>query len=138
MQLNLSNQHKYGKWNEAPEEEYEAAEAFCSEYPLQPPHLLPSAAIDAINKTGCQAWGIEQPTTPRFAGSVMNPRNKKGTIVSTIRTDSKCKDTCLLSDLPLMAGLYDIQGKTGVYYEVKINKMDGIIAVGELNAGLYS
>jgi len=30
-----------------------------------------------------------------------------------------------------MAGLYDIKGKTGVYYEVKINRMDGILAIGK-------
>ena len=30
----------------------------------------------------------------------------------------------------LRGGLYDIQGKEGIYYEILINRMDGIIAVG--------
>ena len=42
----------------------------------------------------------------------------------------QCKDVCLLSDLPMMAGLYDVQGKIGVYYEILIHRMDGIIAIG--------
>ncbi|KAF9526037.1 endosome protein [Crepidotus variabilis] len=124
--------HQYGKWNEAPEEEYDAAEAFCSEYPVQPPRLLPSNAIDAITNLGCKAWGIEYPTSPRFAGTIRNPDDKKGSSagVCTVQTNKKCKDTCLLSSLPILAGLYDIQGKTGVYFEVQIHRMDGIIAVG--------
>ena len=51
--------------------------------------------------------------------------------MTTIRTDKRTKDTCLLSDLPILAGLYDLQGKTGVYFEVYIQKMVGIIAIGE-------
>ena len=35
-----------------------------------------------------------------------------------------------MSDLPLMAGLYDILGRRGVYYEVRVNRMDGVVAVG--------
>lgn len=38
---------------------------------------------------------------------------------------------CLLSNLPVIAGLYDIKGKTGIYYEVQINRMDGFVAIGE-------
>ena len=30
-----------------------------------------------------------------------------------------------------MAGLYDIHGKTGVYFEILIRKMEGIIAIGK-------
>lgn len=48
----------------------------------------------------------------------------------SIVTNENCKDTCLLSDLPILAGLYDIHGKQGVYYEVVIQKMNGFIAVG--------
>ena len=35
-----------------------------------------------------------------------------------------------MSDLPLMAGLYDIHGRRGVYYEVRVNKMEGVVAIG--------
>ncbi|KAF8966898.1 hypothetical protein BDZ97DRAFT_1805781 [Flammula alnicola] len=121
--------HKYGKWNEAPEEEYEAAEAFCQEYPLHPPRLLPSDVVDKINEIGCKAWGIEVPISPRFVGHVQND-SKGGPGVITVRTAPECKDVCLLSDLPIIAGLYDIQGKVGIYYEIYIAKMDGIIALG--------
>lgn len=48
-----------------------------------------------------------------------------------VSTDRKCREVCLMSDLPILGGLYDIQGKEGVYYEITINKMDGIIAIGE-------
>ena len=48
-----------------------------------------------------------------------------------METSLECKDVCLLSDLPIVAGLYDIKGKTGIYYEVQIDRMDGIIAIGE-------
>ena len=92
--------------------------------------LLPSDAVDKINEIGCRAWGIEVPTTPRFVGYVQND-SKGGPGVITVQTRPGCKDTCLLSDLPIIAGLYDIQGKTGVYYEIYINRMDGFIALGK-------
>ncbi|KAF8176307.1 hypothetical protein BJ912DRAFT_701876 [Pholiota molesta] len=121
--------HKYGKWNEAPEEELAAAIDFCDTYPLNAPRLLPSDAIDRINAVGCKAWGIEAPINPRFVGHIQND-SKGGPGVVTVNTRSSCKDVCLLSDLPIIAGLYDIQGKYGIYYEIYISRMDGIIAVG--------
>ncbi|KAI0094358.1 hypothetical protein BDY19DRAFT_912408, partial [Irpex rosettiformis] len=50
--------------------------------------------------------------------------------VCKVVTGKSCRDTCLFSNLPLMAGLYEIQGKNGVYYEILMKKMDGIIAIG--------
>jgi len=94
-----------------------------------PPRLLPSDAVDRINTEGCKAWGIQLPTTPRFAGYVQSG-NKGGPAVIKVQTMPQCKDVCLLSDLPMMAGLYDVQGKFGVYYEILIHRMDGIIAIG--------
>jgi hypothetical protein len=35
-----------------------------------------------------------------------------------------------MSDLPLMAGLYDIHGRRGIYYEVRVNRMEGVVAIG--------
>lgn len=121
--------HRYGLWNEAPEDEFDAAEEFCAEYPPYPSRLIPSHAVDRINAEGCKAWGIELPISPRFAGYVQNPE-KSGPNVIKVETRPACRDVSLLSDLPLMAGLYDIQGKSGVYYEILIHRMDGIIAVG--------
>ncbi|KAF8804414.1 hypothetical protein BYT27DRAFT_7225186 [Phlegmacium glaucopus] len=114
--------HEFGKWNDAPGHEYDTAEDFCNRYPLDPPKLLSSHIIDRIDQVGCRAWGIEVPDTPRFVGGLPG--------VINVQTQSGCKDVCLLSDLPIMAGLYDIQGKSGVYYEVHIEMMDGIIAIG--------
>lgn len=122
-------QHDYGKWNEAPEEEYAAAENFCREYPVHAPRLLPSNAVDKITAIGCKAWGIEVPISPRFVGTVHNDV-KAGPAVVTVVTRPECKDICLLSDLPIIAGLYDIQGKVGVYYEIYVRRMNGIIALG--------
>ncbi|KAF8901063.1 hypothetical protein CPB84DRAFT_1778382 [Gymnopilus junonius] len=121
--------HKWGKWNEAPEQEFDAAVNFCAEYPLQPSRLLPSDAVDRINDLGCKAWGIEYPTSPRFVGHIASD-SKGGPGITAIQTRPECKDVCLLSNLPIIAGLYDTQGKEGVYYEILINRMDGIIAIG--------
>ncbi|KIK09543.1 hypothetical protein K443DRAFT_671446 [Laccaria amethystina LaAM-08-1] len=121
--------HAYGKWNEAPGEEYDAAEQFCKEYPPQLPQLLPSNAVERIGEIGCKAWGIEYPISPRFIGNIKSDF-KGGPGVTTVQTGSDCKDVTLLSDLPIMAGLYDIHGKTGVYFEILIRKMEGIIAIG--------
>ncbi|KAF6750886.1 endosome protein [Ephemerocybe angulata] len=118
--------HKWGKWNEAPDEEYQAGEDFCNEYPPLAPRLLPSDLVDKINTLGCKAWGIQWPTTPRFSGHIQEAADTKGgPAVTTVTTTPKCKDTCLLSDMPILAGLYEVQGKTGVYYEVLVQKMEG-------------
>lgn len=56
--------------------------------------------------------------------------SKGGLGVVRIQTEPACKDVCLLSDLPILAGLYDTHGKTGIYYEIYVHRMDGIIAIG--------
>ncbi|KAH7924536.1 hypothetical protein BV22DRAFT_504225 [Leucogyrophana mollusca] len=120
----LSRAH--GLFNEATEDEFEAAETFCAQSPVEPPRLLPSGIVEQIATDGCLAWKITSPSTPRFSGAIHN-RDKGGIRISTY---ASCKDVCLMSDLPIMAGLYDIQGKLGVYYEVTIDKMAGVLAVG--------
>jgi len=35
-----------------------------------------------------------------------------------------------MSDLPIMAGHYDIHGGRGVYYEVRVIMMEGVVAIG--------
>ncbi|KAF8999764.1 hypothetical protein BDQ17DRAFT_1308220 [Cyathus striatus] len=121
--------HALGKFADATEDEFEAAESFCSQYPPQEPSFVPSYLLDRISEIGCKAWGIERPDTPRFQGIIQDDA-KGGSGTTRVHTTPQCQDTCLLSDLPIMAGLYDIQGKTGVYYEVLIHKMEGIISVG--------
>jgi Ran-binding protein 9/10 len=75
--------------------------------------------------------------TPRFLGSIVNPTHNPDSKSSSgpsavvhVSTAQGTKDTCILSTLPLLAGLYDVQGKQGTYYEIKIHKMRGFIALG--------
>lgn len=75
---------------------------------------------------------MSYPTLNRFAGTIINPTDSKGSSgVVKVTTTPMCGDVCLMSDLPILAGLYGIKGKTGVYYEVLINRMDGLIAIGK-------
>ncbi|KAI9058533.1 hypothetical protein FKP32DRAFT_1636635 [Trametes sanguinea] len=124
--------HTIGLYADAPDDEYKAAEQFCRQHPVEPPKLLASNVVERIDALGCRAWGLEVPSTPRFRGSVHNiGGDSKGNLgVVRVVTDKTCQDVTILSDLPILAGLYDVHGKLGVYYEVKILRMDGLIAVG--------
>ncbi|KAI0769117.1 hypothetical protein BD413DRAFT_695116 [Trametes elegans] len=128
--------HTYGRFADVDEDEYASAERFCAANPVVPPRLLPSEAVARIDAAGCRAWRLERPDTPRFRGRIHNPSDSgdkgSGAIAGVVRvaTDAECGVVCLLSDLPILAGLYDVHGKLGVYYEVKILRMDGILAVG--------
>ncbi|OCB89094.1 hypothetical protein A7U60_g3778 [Sanghuangporus baumii] len=134
----------YGMKNEAPEDEYEAAEEFCEQNPPDSPRFLPSADVDRIREIGCKGWTLVPPKLSRFKGHITEIRTvrgkessssytsgeKSGPKVIEIVTEKGCGDSCVLSNYPIMAGLYDIQGKEGVYYEVTILQMDGVIAIG--------
>ncbi|EIN04531.1 hypothetical protein PUNSTDRAFT_27034, partial [Punctularia strigosozonata HHB-11173 SS5] len=125
--------HADGLYNEASDADYEAAEQFCSDHPPDPPRLLPSHTIDRIAAVGCAAWGLDWPNNKRFVGRISNSSEAKGgQAVTRVETEDACGDTCLLSDFPITAGLYDTRGKAGVYFEVTIDWMDanGVIAVG--------
>ncbi|KAI0372314.1 hypothetical protein BV20DRAFT_929909, partial [Pilatotrama ljubarskyi] len=119
-----------GLFADATEDEYESAERFCAQYPPDSPRLLPSHIVERIDAVGCRAWQLELPRSPRFRGLIQNGGEKSGAGIVSVATESGCQDVCLLSDLPILAGLYDIHGKLGVYYEVKILRMDGLIAIG--------
>lgn len=126
--------HTYGLYADATEDEYEAAQRFCEQYPPEPPRLLPSDVVERIDSAGCRAWQLVSPPGPRFRGRIYGSeeQGKKGGGAGVVRvvTEPGCEDVCLMSDLPILAGLYDIHGKLGVYYEVKVLCMDGLIAVG--------
>lgn len=84
---------------------------------------------------GCGAWSIETSRSPRFVGNVWNSSNSKTELgLSLVQTTPACQSVSLFSNLPIIAGLYDTQGKTGVYYEVCIKKMDGLIAIGKVKS----
>jgi hypothetical protein len=128
--------HTLGLFNEASDDDWERAEAFCTTHPPTPPKLLASDVIDRIRVLGCAAWGLERPTDDaRFVGHIDRGdqiKSGSGGDEGTwkVRTEKRCRDSCVISDLPLMAGLYDIHGRRGVYYEVRVNRMDGVVAIG--------
>ena len=122
---------------DAPEQDYQAAEAFCRSYPPQPSRLLSSESIERIRALGCGAWGLEMPTAaegPRFLGHIHNGGENDKSGVVRVSSDYNCPDSCIFSNLPLLAGLYDTRGQAGVYYEVKMIRvppLPGSVAVGE-------
>ena len=122
--------HVLGLHNEATDEEYHSAQAFCAHNPVEAPRLLPSEVVDRVNAEGCKAWTMEWPRSSRFSGHIQDGGEKGAAFVTKVVTDKKCQDVCLFSNLPILAGLYEIQGKTGVYYEVHVEKMKGIVALG--------
>ncbi|KAG6850633.1 hypothetical protein H0H93_010825 [Arthromyces matolae] len=125
--------HTYGLKDDAPGEEFDAAEAFCASHPVESPRLLESYIVERIRAIGCRAWGLTIPQSTRFQGAIRNPEDaKSGPAVVRVETSPQCKDFCLMSDLPLVAGLYDMQGKQGVYYELTIIEMvdPGLVAIG--------
>ena len=127
----------YGLYDEAPKKEYEAAEEFCERKPPNPPRLLSSADVDLIHREGAKAWGLIHPTLSRFKGRIRDIRAdlKGAPKVVELETLKGCGDTCVFSNYPLMAGLYDIRGKNGIYYETTILHMDGVIAIGKWPSG---
>lgn len=129
MSFKIISKHEHGKFSDASEEDYESSEDFCRRYAVDPPRLLPSSVIDNVRDIGCSAWGITHPNYPRFVGQIYKNTRKGGLI--TVRTTKQRKESCLLSDLPIVAALYESRGKVGIYYEICIDKMDGIIAVGQ-------
>ena len=122
--------HTLGLHKEATDADYEAARAFCAQHPMEAPRLLSSDVVDRVDAEGCKVWTMEWPSSPRFVGHIQDGGEKGATEVTKIVTDEKCKDVSLFSNLPILAGLYEIQGKTGVYYEVHVKKMAGIVAIG--------
>ena len=71
---------------------------------------------------------------PRFLGHIHNGGEKDKSGVVRVSSDYSCPDSCIFSNLPLLAGLYDTRGRAGVYYEVKmicVPPVPGSIAVGE-------
>ncbi|EJC98914.1 uncharacterized protein FOMMEDRAFT_52589, partial [Fomitiporia mediterranea MF3/22] len=122
----------FGLFYDAPKHEYEAAEDFCDTHPPNPPRFLPSADVDRIREEGCKAWTLVPPSLSRFKGSIREVRsNRKGQPkVIELHTEAGCGDSCVMSNYPIMAGLYDIQGKEGIYYEVTILQMEGLVAIG--------
>ncbi|KAF5386346.1 hypothetical protein D9757_006686 [Collybiopsis confluens] len=135
--------HTHGQYEDAPDNEYQDGISFCLKYSLHRPALLPSYITDQIQSQGARAWGLEDPHTSRSSSTQYSPysnryRNRFSGKVQNISKDSKsgdpnvvrvtttekCKDFCILSDLPIAAGLYDTFGRKGVYFEVMIHEMD--------------
>ena len=122
----------HGLFNEAPTNEYRAAEDFCRHNALYPPRILPSNDVDRIKEQGCKAWSLLEPgLKPRFKGRVRDIGSVSKSKLVEVRSDSGCGDVCIMSNLPIMGGHYDIRGKQGVYFEVTVKQMQGIVAIGQ-------
>ncbi|KAH9912852.1 uncharacterized protein BXZ73DRAFT_55804 [Epithele typhae] len=124
--------HADGLRSEAPEADWHAGEAFCAAHPPDPPRLLPSADVERIRAHGCGAWRLAAPDPARFRGRLANGGAPGKHGVVAVESAADCPETVLLSDLPLLAGLYDTRGQPGVYFEVKVLRMDdeAVVAVG--------
>jgi hypothetical protein len=137
-----SRSYADGLYSDAPEHEYEDANVFCATVPVNPPRLLPSETIQSIREYGAACWGLEQPRLSRFHGTIRTGMdgnetggssgqlgNNPGLI--TVSTAPNCGDTCIFSNLPIIGGLYQFPpGQKGVYYEIKVDRMDGTVAIG--------
>ena len=123
---------QWGLVNEASEEEFEAARRFCARNPPESPRYVASNEVDRIRSEGYKAWGLVLSKQPRFSGTVKDvySTTRRGPKLIEVFSAADCADTCILSNLPIMGGMYDISGKSGVYFEVTILQMDGVIAVG--------
>jgi len=134
----VSRSHEFGLYSDAPKDECQAAEVFCATHVLEAPRLLPSHIIQSIREQGCACWGFDKPYLNRFEGTIVND-SRDGTAgssgttcgLTTVETTGRCGDTCIFSNLPIMGGLYQAPPDLrGVYYEVKVYYMEGVIAIG--------
>ncbi|KIJ17574.1 hypothetical protein PAXINDRAFT_9518 [Paxillus involutus ATCC 200175] len=130
--------HVYGRFNEASEEDCDRADAFCSLNGIESARLLPSSDIECITVQRCTAWELEFQQTDlsfrqrqTFDGKIDNlSKNDARGATIKVETTKECKDCCVISNLPLIAGLYYRPSDGGVYYELTIQKMNGVIALG--------
>ena len=126
--------YENGRYSDATLEDCEAAKRFCDHNPVDSPKLLSSHTVERISEEGCKPWEMKEPDTNllgQFKGIKVEPQNEDlAGVTKVVSTKVLCEDTCIFSNLPIMAGLYDTGKQTGVYYEVVIEKMGGIIAIG--------
>ena len=98
---------------------------------LEPPRLLQPDVIERLSQEGCKTWSMGPPLYRGFKGKIASGVDKGGPgWVTKVVTEEDCELSCMWSNLPIMAGSYGIEGKQGVYYEVVIRKMEGMIAIG--------
>ncbi len=129
--------HTFGLYNEANDDDFEWAKEWMEsvgEIPADPQRFHPNVERD-IASYGCKLYRLVQPPREgaledRFQGHVvLPPQCAYGT--SEVVTKRGCKDVCLLSNFPLHFGMYDRSELRGVYYEITVEKMKGVIALGE-------
>ncbi|PCH39827.1 hypothetical protein WOLCODRAFT_161898 [Wolfiporia cocos MD-104 SS10] len=127
----------YRPQNDATSESFRDAKAFCDQNPVEAAQNLSSSDLQRIRERGCGAWGLE---VPRPSSDQVRPiqvedcKSDTGQFlrVTTFSNPPNLGDPelCLLSDLPIIPGLYGTNGSRGVYYEVTIEQMAGMIAIG--------
>lgn len=94
------------------------------------PKPLPKEMVKRLPQEGPKLWKLNEPLNDLFKGKIESGTNESLGGVTRVVTDATCEDSCLWSNLPIMAGLYDTGKKEGVYFEVKINDMKGVIGIG--------
>ncbi|KAI9750082.1 MAG: hypothetical protein M1815_002043 [Lichina confinis] len=105
----------------APEALAEAADGWCQWNPLQGPAPFTSSDLEKM-----RSGAALQLVKPReFIGELFAPKSLfSKTGVWTCRSSSRCRDSCLTSDLPLYAARYHAptaaESTTTIYYEVRI------------------
>lgn len=128
--------YRDGLKHEASEKDYEDAETFCQAHPIDSPKFLESHLVDRIKTEGASAWQLASQSLCRLRGSATVHQGQ--CIHVTSRPD--CADTCLISDLPIIAGQYSTQDQLGVYFEITVQHMDenATVALGKFTRPLIS
>ncbi|KAJ7273779.1 hypothetical protein C8J57DRAFT_1062864, partial [Mycena rebaudengoi] len=129
--------------NNASLTDYDKADKFCRENP----RIFPAMTYPAHPLS---EWCLSIPPISTDSAStppglklrrirVDKMKRSKFRVQPTVTTLTKCDDNgttahfdnrgdaCFVSNLPIMAGMYDTSGKRGAYYEVTIRKMDRVI-----------
>ena len=122
--------HEYREYVGIIPEDHKGAEDFCTRGRIERPELLPSDMVPRPPQDGCQPWRMVLPTCHNFKGRVKSGTGGGSPGMTKVFTDRKCQYTCIFSNLPIMASLYNAKEQKGVYYEVVIRKMRGIIVIG--------
>ncbi|GJJ15878.1 hypothetical protein Clacol_010156 [Clathrus columnatus] len=86
--------YRDGLRHEASDNDYETAEKFCLDRPINPPKFLESHLVDRISIEGAAAWQIASQSLSRFKGSIIVDQQQK---ITHVASHSDCLDTCLLS-----------------------------------------
>ena len=127
---NIKDSYEHGLYSDATHDEFESAKLFCARHSVDGPKPLPEDTVEILSQKGCGPWQMKLPQSHGLKGQVGSRTGSQELGVIKVVTEKGCESTCIFSNLPIIAGSYDIVGKKGVYYEVVVKKMKGVIAIG--------